>query len=390
MPDNPNISCSYIKEKIKPFLDDLLSDDEFQDFVSHLDSCPQCTAYVSSLGAFSNQLWELRNVKVPADLTETILYKFKEAEKVAPASKVTMGQKKTAVVVTVLVCLGISLFIGSYFVKLNKAKEEEEKKKALLAESSSPKIEESSSYSYQPRPFSDNAPTIETRAIVEVREDSGRQESDTSRSIPARETGSALAESALHYHYGYTSQAQITKLLEALRELGIELDCQTSDILVFKASDEEIERMVSVIEMFATLRNYGGGTLSGENRVVIYLENKSFREAAVESEEEASQGAALVSLESAGGASSNTLHAHVASLTSKEDAVISVASGLGGSVEYKVPGFVLLKIAKEKIEKLIEQVQAIEGVFANFTGTNSLQGVPNYTPVKVSIYFSKK
>jgi len=66
--------CDDIRQKLQPFLDDLLVEDEYKAFCEHIDDCHPCNAYVRSVGAMPNQLWRLGQVKVPQDMISTVQY----------------------------------------------------------------------------------------------------------------------------------------------------------------------------------------------------------------------------------------------------------------------------------------------------------------------------
>ncbi|MFC1509972.1 zf-HC2 domain-containing protein, partial [Candidatus Omnitrophota bacterium] len=70
------ITCDDIKKKLKPFQQDLLAENEYKAFAAHVDECPKCKQYIGSIDFLSNQLWKLGDVKVPSDLSSTILFKL--------------------------------------------------------------------------------------------------------------------------------------------------------------------------------------------------------------------------------------------------------------------------------------------------------------------------
>jgi predicted anti-sigma-YlaC factor YlaD len=111
------MNCDDIKQKLKPFLEDLLAEKEYKAFCRHLDDCGKCKVYVRSVGSLSNQLWKLGQLNVPEDLISTIQYKLiHPKEKDQPAkTKIT---KKQIVVGIALIILTIVLVLEiSYFKK---------------------------------------------------------------------------------------------------------------------------------------------------------------------------------------------------------------------------------------------------------------------------------
>ena len=115
--DQSNMDCSDIKNKLQPFLEDLLAEEEYRAFCGHLDTCGKCKGYVRSIGSFSNQLWKLGQIEVPEDLASTIRYKIMHPEENQPPAKVKKTGKRLAVG-TVLILLAVVLLGGvAYFIK---------------------------------------------------------------------------------------------------------------------------------------------------------------------------------------------------------------------------------------------------------------------------------
>ena len=81
------MNCSDIQQLNKRFLQDLLTDEEYQTFLSHLETCPKCKDYVRSTGSLSTQLWELGDIKVPEDLLSTIVFKLSHAQEKSARSR---------------------------------------------------------------------------------------------------------------------------------------------------------------------------------------------------------------------------------------------------------------------------------------------------------------
>jgi hypothetical protein len=110
------MTCLDIKKKIKPFIDDLLAEDEYQDFISHLDVCGECRAYASTLGSISNQLWKLGNVDVPPDFASAVFFKLRQLEQQAPQPKTAMTKRQIAIVFAVVI-IAVAVFMGAWYLK---------------------------------------------------------------------------------------------------------------------------------------------------------------------------------------------------------------------------------------------------------------------------------
>jgi len=98
--------CDDIRQKLQPFLDDLLAEEEHKAFCGHIDDCNTCHVYVRSVGAMPNQLWRLGQVKVPQDLISTVQYALAHPkEKAGPPGN--MVQSSLRWLKTVAARLGI-------------------------------------------------------------------------------------------------------------------------------------------------------------------------------------------------------------------------------------------------------------------------------------------
>ena len=118
MGDNPVMICSDINNRLKSFLEDLLTEKEYQAFLAHLDSCAKCKKYVRAVGSVSNQLWKLGDVKVPADFSSTALFKLKQAKQEIRIPKFVIT-KKWIVGAIVLILIVSAFFFGiRYFEDL--------------------------------------------------------------------------------------------------------------------------------------------------------------------------------------------------------------------------------------------------------------------------------
>ena len=376
MRSNLTMTCSDIKGKLQSFLEDLLSEDEYQAFVAHVDSCAECKKYVSAVGSLSNQLWDLGNVKVPADLISTILFKLKEAEKEPPKSKEAVSQRRFIAVIVTLFAAALLFFITNYCIKLNRNKMKD--KKIVSAEA---KAEEGE----KPQDISEMEPSTQKRQVIEKRIVlAGGEESDS-----VYKNDSAV----LHWHFSYSTESQATKLLGTLRDLGINLDYDSEDIIIFNAPGEKIEQMLSVIPLISNFQNFSSDIrIPGdkEMRVIMYLENENIEMSPEPSAKDSKESNVLVSLENKNAATVKKLHWHVASLKSKQSACLSAIREFGGSIDYESEELAIFQVNKGQVEKLVERIQGMDGVFADFAGIDSIKSSSPDTRVRVSIYFSKK
>jgi predicted anti-sigma-YlaC factor YlaD len=114
--DEVLMTCLDIKEKIKPFIDDLLAEDEYQDFVSHLEGCGECRGYVAAFGSISNQLLKLGNVDVPPDFASTVLFKLKQPGQQAQRPE-TARSKRKLLMAFLIAIMAVAVFAGGWYFK---------------------------------------------------------------------------------------------------------------------------------------------------------------------------------------------------------------------------------------------------------------------------------
>ena len=128
------MACDATRPRIRPFLDDLLDEKDYQDIHAHLESCVPCRAYASSVGTLSYRLYELGQAPLPPDMVSAILYESKKAisESPVPAavpSVSTTGEgffisKKDLFWVGVVVLLALTT--ASFAVMIGFRKKEEQ------------------------------------------------------------------------------------------------------------------------------------------------------------------------------------------------------------------------------------------------------------------------
>ncbi|MFH1189365.1 MAG: zf-HC2 domain-containing protein [Candidatus Omnitrophota bacterium] len=104
MEDKVVFGCEEIRKRLKPFLEDLLAEDEYQAYITHLDTCSKCKEHVGRFGSLSNQLWELGDIKVPADFLSTVRFNMSEP---APEESQTPAEKKRNNLFAVIVILAL-------------------------------------------------------------------------------------------------------------------------------------------------------------------------------------------------------------------------------------------------------------------------------------------
>lgn len=109
------MNCDDIRQKLKPFLEELLAEEEYREFCEHLNACKKCLAYVRSIGSLSNQLWKLGQVEVPQDLSSTIQYKLAHPEEKAQPVKTKITKKQIVAGIIVIISIIVLMLGINYF-----------------------------------------------------------------------------------------------------------------------------------------------------------------------------------------------------------------------------------------------------------------------------------
>lgn len=378
MPNNNSINCADIKEKLKSFLEDLLSDEEYQAFAVHLDECPKCREYVSAIGSLSNQLWELGNVKVPADLSSTIIFKLNSSDKPSRTS----DRRRNIIIAFALIAMAISA--AAYLVIANLVKKEG---LSLL------KTKE--------QPVSEPKPVTENITLAAAKEEKGSQvklknkeQIPAGKNEPREEAKTPVVEQRpMHWHFTYMFDTQRTKLLNTLRELGIYPDYEGFDIVVFSTNSQNIERLSALLPVIGTLENLSEEVRSSgdqDRRVIVYLENKHVKPPDVSSDKDIQNKDMLVSRNNTDLSTRYSLHWHVLSVVAMQSELSNTIRALGGVVDYECPGVIVFRITNKKINALMAQIQSLSGMAAEF-GSNAIKDkFPPDAAVNISIVYSRK
>jgi len=110
MSEEINMTCSDIQARLKPFLDDLLAEDEYRAFLSHLEQCSKCKEYVRAIGSLSNQMWRLSDVKISSDLSSNIIFRLSQSKKKAIEKPLILSKKLVFGVIVLII--GFLLLLG--------------------------------------------------------------------------------------------------------------------------------------------------------------------------------------------------------------------------------------------------------------------------------------
>jgi hypothetical protein len=107
------MNCATIQKKLKPFLEDMLTEEEYQLFALHLDQCAECRLHVGRVGSLSNQIHELGQMEAPSDMAATILFRLKQSSQGSGASQFAVPGKK--MISGFIFCLLAAAVVIGYF-----------------------------------------------------------------------------------------------------------------------------------------------------------------------------------------------------------------------------------------------------------------------------------
>ena len=263
------MGCDNIRQRVVPFMDDLLAEDEYQRVWGHLESCASCGQFAASVGTLSYRLKELGAVKVPHDLVQTIFYEMSQTEKShkendiaplkgvslveTPAIDVPVSKRSNFLLVSAILFLGIStvVFAGLYF--RNRPLTSRPAQTVLQAP---PSESVPSADQIQKNPASQVIEKIKTILYgTNDQELSLTEAQDEISNLKAviREMESpskSLADWMIdqrHYHLSYSSQSE---LLNLIHDLGLVLDHESQKFFIFyvpKIKMEEFTRRIGAL-----------------------------------------------------------------------------------------------------------------------------------------------
>jgi|GEM_PF-3287588 len=110
------MDCSQVRAALKAFQEDMLSPEGYRSFVEHMESCPDCRAYVRSFGSLSTGLWKLGDIEAPADFVSTVIFKIRHARRDAAANVKPVIPEMLSVAIIIVIVL-LALFLGVFYAR---------------------------------------------------------------------------------------------------------------------------------------------------------------------------------------------------------------------------------------------------------------------------------
>ncbi|MBU1853127.1 MAG: zf-HC2 domain-containing protein [Candidatus Omnitrophica bacterium] len=423
MADNITMTCDDIKKKLKRFLEDLLVDEEYQAFLKHLEDCPRCKTYVTSVDSFSNQVWKLAEVKVPSDLSSTILFKLTQPEEKDQKPKLSMS-KKVAIGALVVILASSAFFFGNKYLKnRNRSQEVDDSPIVTMQQVRKEKSPEDREAERLLRELEGIATRLGVPEDKEpVKKDSEELTAVEEESIDSRDflnktephkdststatkvnegsktaTGSSnktedalIVPKPLHWHFVYTQEKGKTEtdaqqnfsenlreqaeresdLLDVLNPLGIILDYQNNDLFTFIATGEKVERILEKILLSSgstfSFRDYTSGVITimdEEHDVSIYLEKKG----------------------------SSALHWHISLTSSRQKSqLLDIIREKGGMIDEEFEDGFIFFMQRPEIKKLKTRIMAMRVSLLEFGDTGDEESQLSSGLVEISVCFTKR
>ena len=424
MGPEPEITCDHIKKDLKPFLEDLLKEEEYQAFLKHIEGCSECRKYVDSVDSFSNQLRKLADVEVPADFCSTVLFKLKQPEP-EPEPESSLGVEsssksdsdltiKLLIGGVLLFVAGAGLFLGITYFKQSKSNKIPNMavpvSTPIIAEKEHNESESGVDQAYELESgISDDGigflEIVEEDSAVEdglsepqllhwhflyydkskelevlrLRSRKRKLESEIKKSVEENQSEDIIKkladekdqiEANLDQNLNEARRKE-GEPLNIIKKIGIQPDYQDDDFLLFGASEENLKKILDEIALISkeksSLESFTPGASSGNNKVSVYIER---RETFVEH-----------------------WHVHL-SMPGQRAQFLSAINERGGIVTYEFAEEMTFSISESKIADLQAQMPAMRISLSKFGNRKSKEitneeGEIIAEPVVISVYFPK-
>ena len=373
MDNKLSMGCEDVKKKLRLFLDDLLAEDEYKAFCDHIETCDKCNGYVRSIGSLTNQLWKLGKIKVPQDLSSTVMYKVAHPEAEIPSSRFVISKKHIILGSILILSAVAAIFSISYF--RNKSLKEKDAlpivKTEIIRTIKPPDDSEAKALLGELETIATGIGASKEQKTIEAepeKENIG-QETKVNKEMASDENrASVSAVQQLHWHFRYSKQIE-AKLLEALHSAGIVTDYQKQNIIVFSATGKKAEQVlagiISNLEEKSSFQDFTANTptiADKEYRVSCYLEDQQ----------------------------AGALHWHIgAGMPAKRGNLLDIIKEYSSSFDYDSDELVIVTIADTDVDALRQKIQAARVPFAEYGPKESKKGTLSSGPRTISIYFMK-
>ncbi len=365
--------CEEIRRLLKPFLEDLLSEEEYRAFVQHLDTCPACGDYARSFGCISNDLWKLGSLTVPSDFVPTVLYKLEHGQpQVSPPKAVPYRKWRGRIFVVILLLAGF--FVGRQYVlisqeKLTRANHQPAQMPATThGNHVQTKDFEFPGNEHAPIVINVQPPSEENTAeesVAETSVEAASKEGFFSSPTPAP----VIQTKPLHWHYTYSQDAQKQELLSILTDAGIRFSLQEAGVVMFEASGKQIREALEKIMLLDrgpdSLEDFtpAATAFAGKRqRASLYFDNKEV----------------------------SALHWHISFITlSQKEQSLPVIRQKAETIIHSSDELLVFSIQRTEVDNLRAKLLAAKATLTEYGGIGLDESQLLSRPVWVSIYFLK-
>lgn len=388
MEDNLNVTCSDIRKKLKAFLDDLLAEDEYRALVAHLDHCKECKDYVRKIGAISNQLWELGDIKAPSDLGSTILFRLKQAEEEIRKPKFVISKKLSIEILVVTLAVPL-IFLGVYHLKSRKQPRETDETPTIeVYVERKPAISDREAESLLGKLKDIAARLGLSEKERTVGNGTGREEEaveeTAGKTTPIREKALVPEPKPLHWHFLYADETKELNLKREKGKQGLELKKKTDKT---RQLDDEIERLKKEKNRI----DYESQPFGTVETAALEEQRKALELKIQEKlKEKEKNNEAIKRLEDNIRESERTLQQYKREEAERKTGLMNAVNSSGIIIDYQTDNLLVFAAKGEKIENLLEKIYLIS------PGSSSLR---DYTPrvsvdpnqeYRVSVYLEKE
>ena len=372
MPNNvqSGMSCEDVRRRLRPFLEDLLSESEHRGMSLHLETCPVCEKYIRSIADLANQIWKLGKVPLPSDLADTALFKLRRYVLPPPSAP----KKSYRKIVFIVFLLGLTAAGGFY--RMRRPASSAVPAPISVEAQAQPAVPELTSPASAPP----TATWVSQATVAPVEPPSEESAPSTapatpSPASPAAASGTAPAKmdgmEPLHWHIRCdqnTDQAPLCllqqKLADAVDHSEASRVSQPSDLVVLKAEGAAIGRLLgSVAPLAESVGDFEDFTPSaphgGMHPVSIYLDKST-----------ASQ-----------------LHWHLRMENAeKQRRFLDAIRELGGKVDYDEARLAVLSVPRTELKSLRLSLKAM-GIEYEEYGASGSEGVLTNAAVTISVFW---
>jgi hypothetical protein len=370
MQNETKVNCNDIKARLRPFLDDVLTEDEHSAYCAHINTCEKCNNYVHSLGSFSNQVWKLGKVRVPQDLGSTIIYGLTHPGPQDQPPILTVSRRQMAAGAILVVLAAVTLFGASYFKNQRKSAGPEKNVIARLEPAAKPGSSTLPLSERQNQSVPDQA-APEEGASGEGPAATAAPVAQSAAQAPAGAVSSAavLNNGVLHWHFKYSEPGRMDRLMNILNAMDIKPDYEGDNQLIFTASGEKAEHILEqLLDMVRTKSSFTDFTPD----VATYYD-KDY----------------LISIYFEEG-ETNALHWHIDRLLpEKRPALLKVIKEFSSSVDYESDKMVVFSISDQQLENLKKRLQAMRVIVSEYGSVQPKEKILSSGPLTISVYFVK-